>query len=154
MMSTYGYQKHDASDAGQFTVTVTTPDGVTGGVLFTRTEGAAAAIAGILQSDQDTRDVTKTGVPPGRELTRRHQAGLEQEFPGTPRPSHPGITVAQPEDPDSALAAHSLIWRVSTALAIAGIPADEIRLFEDSVADFTSYKNVLNVARYWLTITP
>jgi hypothetical protein len=72
-MTTYGYQKQDAGDAGQFTVTITTPDGVTGAMLFTRTEAAAAAIAGILQSDQDTRDVTRTGMPPGRELINSQQ---------------------------------------------------------------------------------
>lgn len=123
-MSTYGYEKHDAGAAGQFTVTITTPGGVTGRILFTRTEGAAAAIAGILQADQDRG------------------------------PIHPEVTVAQPEDPGSDMAPHLLTWRVSTALTIAGVPADEVRLFDDSAAVFTSYTNVLNTARNWVAVRP
>ena len=47
----FGYVAHDAGSVGQFLVTITTPDGVTGGMLFTHSEGAAAAIASILNQD-------------------------------------------------------------------------------------------------------
>jgi hypothetical protein len=67
-MGEYGYEKNDAGEAGQFVVTITTPDGVLGGVLFTRTETAAAAIAGILNYDRDRRSVLETGMTPNREL--------------------------------------------------------------------------------------
>ena len=72
-MSEYGYEKHDAGNVGQFVVTVTTPDGVLGGVLFTRTEAAAAAIAGILNFDRDRRSVSATGMTPDRELANSVQ---------------------------------------------------------------------------------
>ena len=58
-MSKYGYEKHDAGAIGQFVVTITTPDGVLGGVLFTHTESAAAEIARILNAD------TPMAVRPG-----------------------------------------------------------------------------------------
>ena len=123
-MSTYGYEKHDAGAAGQFTVTITTPDGVTGGILFTRTENAAAAIAGILQSDQDGR------------------------------PAHPEVAVVQPEDPAADMAASILAWRVSTAMTIAGVPADEVRLFDDSAEARPGQGERRTPARHWVTVRP
>lgn len=46
-----------------------------------------------------------------------------------------------------------LITRVAAAMAKAGVPANEIRLFEDEAYEFTGYDNVLNTARYWVTVT-
>jgi len=72
----------------------------------------------------------------------------EQEIP-MPRPLYPAVTVAEP---DGDLARELLITRTASALAAAGVPDEDVRLFWASVESFTSYISVLMTARSWVTV--